>query len=121
MSTRLLRRACVLAFALGAWCAAPSSAQDLDGLLGRVVSEVRVVSGGQAVRDAQLEGLIAVRAGEALRMDAVRETIVHAMGLGRYLDVRVLGRTGRATRQGRHRPRAALERRGAWCSAATWA
>jgi outer membrane protein insertion porin family len=89
MKGLLARRTWVMVFALSAWCARGASAQDLDRFVGRVVSEVRVVSTGQPVRDLQLPGLVEVRAGEALRMDAVRKTIVRAMGLGRYLDVRV--------------------------------
>jgi outer membrane protein insertion porin family len=89
MSARLARRIGVLAIALAAWCVPSASAQGLEGLIGRVVSEVRVGSGGQAVHDRQLQDLIEIHAGEPLRMDAVRKTIAHAMGLGRYLDVRV--------------------------------
>jgi outer membrane protein assembly complex protein YaeT len=47
------------------------------------------VSGGQDVRDAQLESLIEIRKGQPLAMADVRETILHAMGMGRFLDVRV--------------------------------
>ena len=89
MKGLLARRSCVMVLALSAWCARGASAQDLDRFVGRVVSEVRVVSTGHPVHDLQLPGLVEVRAGEPLRMDAVRKTIVRAMGLGRYLDVRV--------------------------------
>ena len=70
MSTHPMRPAWLMAFALVAWGAATASAQGVDQLLGRVVSDVRVLSKGQAVRDAQLERLIEIRAGDVLRMDA---------------------------------------------------
>jgi outer membrane protein assembly complex protein YaeT len=77
------------ALALVAWSVSAATAQSIDRLLGRVVSEVRLVSGGQEVRDAQLDGLIEIRTGQPLTMASVRETIVHVMGMGRFLDVRV--------------------------------
>ena len=83
------RRAWLAALALVAWSASAATAQSIDRLLGRVVSEVRLVSGGQEVRDAQLDGLIEIRKGQPLAMADVRETIVHTMGMGRFLDVRV--------------------------------
>lgn len=86
----LLRRASVLAAVLAVWAAPTSAAQDAAArLLGRTVSDVRVVSGGMPVGDAEVQGLVAVRAGEPLRMEDVRTTVVRAMGLGRYLDARV--------------------------------
>jgi outer membrane protein assembly factor BamA len=78
-----------VALALVAWSAPAATAQSIDRLLGRVVSEVRLVSGGQEVREAQIESLIEIRQGQPLTMSSVRETIVHAMGMGRFLDVRV--------------------------------
>lgn len=86
----LLHRACALAAALALWAPPPSAAQDAAArLVGRTVSDVRVVSGGVPVGDADLQGLVAVHAGEPLRMEDVRTTVVRAMGLGRYLDARV--------------------------------
>jgi len=82
-------RAWLVALALVAWSASAATAQPIDRLLGRIVSEVRLVSGGQDVRDAQLERLIEIRKGQPLAMADVRETILHAMGMGRFLDVRV--------------------------------
>jgi outer membrane protein assembly complex protein YaeT len=41
------------------------------------------------VQDARLQSLVEVRAGQPLTLAAVRETIVHLMGMGRYLDVQV--------------------------------
>ena len=41
------------------------------------------------MRDAQLEGLVEIQPGQPLDMATVRETIVHLMGMGRYIDVQV--------------------------------
>jgi len=82
-------RSWLVALALVAWSAPAATAQSIDRLLGRVVSEVRLVSDGQEVREAQIESLIEIRQGQPLTMSSVRETIVHAMGMGRFLDVRV--------------------------------
>jgi len=82
-------RSWLAALALVAWSAPAATAQSIDHLLGRVVSAVRLVSGGQEVREAQIESLIEIRQGQPLTMSSVRETIVHVMGMGRFLDVRV--------------------------------
>ncbi len=71
--------------------AQPADPQALDRLLGATVAAVRVVSLGVEVRDPQVASLIEMRAGEPLTPVAVRRTIVHLMGLGTYLDVRVHG------------------------------
>ena len=89
MTAVSLRRACLVAIALLAIWAPAAPGQVPDQLLGRVVRETVLRSGGQAVRDAQLEGLVEIRPGQPLAMPAVRETIVHLMGMGRYLDVQV--------------------------------
>lgn len=90
MTWHRARRSGTITLALVAWCASAAGAQDLDHLLGRTVSEVRVVSGGRDVHDTQIDGLVEIRPGQPLRMDVVRETIAHVMGMGRFLDVRVL-------------------------------
>ena len=89
MTLLAARRWSLAVVALLAWSASAAAAQSIHRLLGRVVSEVRLMSGGQDVRDAQLERLIEIRKGQPLAMADVRETIVHAMGMGRFLDVRV--------------------------------
>jgi len=78
----------VLAVLLAAG-AAPARAQGLDALLGRTVTDLRLLSGGQLVRDPQVEGLLEIRVGQPITMALVRETIVHVMSTGRFLDVRV--------------------------------
>ena len=84
-----LHRLGLAAIAILAWSAPPAPAQVPEPLLGRVVREAQLRSEGQAVQDARLLGLVEIRAGEPLAMAAVRETIVHLMGMGRYLDVQV--------------------------------
>ena len=84
-----LRRLGLVAVAIVAWCAPAASGQVPEPLLGRVVREVQIRSVGLAVRDAQLESLVEIQPGQPLAMDTVRETIVHVMGMGRYLDVQV--------------------------------
>ena len=80
--------AAVLAVLLEAG-AVPARAQGLEALLGRTVTELRLVSEGQPLRDAQVQGLLEIRTGQPLTMALVRETIVHVMSMGRFLDVRV--------------------------------
>ena len=84
-----LRRLCLVAMAVLTWSASAAPAQVPDRLVGRIVREAQLRSAGQAVRDAQLEGLIEIQRGQPLEMAAVRETIVHLMGMGRYIDVQV--------------------------------
>ena len=84
-----LRRICLVAMAVLTWGASAALGQVPDRLVGRVVREAQLRSAGQAVRDAQLEGLIEIQRGQPLEMAAVRETIVHLMGMGRYIDVQV--------------------------------
>jgi len=69
--------------------AVPARAQGLEALLGRTVTDLRLVSEGQTFRDAQVQGLLQIRTGQPLTMALVRETIVHVMSMGRFLDVRV--------------------------------
>ncbi len=81
----------VLAVALVARLAAAgaAAASVQDQYIGRTVAEVRVTSGGVEVTDQRLGPLIEVREGSPLSAAAVRQSIVHLMGLGRYQDVRV--------------------------------
>jgi len=83
---RRLARVTVAVLALGA---SPALGQMPDHLIGRVVSEAQLWSAGQVVRDARLEGLVEIQPGQPLGMAAVRETIVHLMGMGRFIDVQV--------------------------------
>jgi len=82
-----LRRLAIVAMAVLAFGAPPALGQVPDHLIGRVVSEAQLWSAGQMVRDARLEGLVEIQPGQPLGMAAVRETIVHLMGMGRFIDV----------------------------------
>ena len=64
------------------------SAEQADQL-GRTVTDVRVEIAGLAATDANVLTLIETRIGEPLAMGAVRSTIDHLVGLGRFEDVRV--------------------------------
>jgi outer membrane protein assembly complex protein YaeT len=89
MTHRPVLRSCLLALAAIAWCAPALRAQVPEALAGRPVRQVEVRSDGRRVSDAQIEGLVEIRTGQPLAVDAVRETIVHLMGMGRYVDVQV--------------------------------
>jgi outer membrane protein insertion porin family len=91
MTPARLARSCALALLLAAAAAGTCAAQGLEALLGRRVSAVRLVTGGREFRDPQIQALLEVRAGDILTMAVVRETIVHVMSMGRFLDVRVEG------------------------------
>ena len=60
-----------------------------DRMVGATVTAVRVVSNNLEVQDPQVASLLEIKVGDALTPVAVRRTIVHLMGLGTYLDVRV--------------------------------
>lgn len=57
--------------------------------LGRTVTDVRVEIAGQPVAEAGVLSLIETRIGDRLDMRAVRGTIDHLVGLGRFEDVQV--------------------------------
>ncbi len=58
--------------------------------LGRTITDVRVNIAGEPATDANVLGLVETRIGEPLEMAAVRATIDHLVGLGRFEDVQVL-------------------------------
>ena len=83
-----MRRIAVLAwFAFAAFPAAAGAAQ--DGHLGKTITDVRVEIAGIPATDLNVLGLIETRVGDQLGMRAVRNTIDHLVGLGRFEDVRV--------------------------------
>ena len=57
--------------------------------IGKTIVEVRLLSEGRPVVDAAAADLIETRPGQPLSMAAVRESITHLFGLGRFQDVRV--------------------------------
>ncbi|MGE0359141.1 MAG: POTRA domain-containing protein [Vicinamibacterales bacterium] len=72
--------------------AAPAAAAaELDALLGRRLTDVRLVVGGAPVTDDALLILVETRVGAPLAMADVRQTIDHLVALGRFLDIRVVG------------------------------
>ena len=80
------------------------------GYIGKPIVEVRLVSEGRPTDDPASLALVETRVGQPLSMPAVRESITHLFGLGRFQDVRV-----EATRRARRRvaalrPRAAAQR-----------
>ena len=68
--------------------AAVSTAQARQHL-GRTVADVRVEVAGVPLADPAVIELIETRIGEALTMIAIRSTIDHLVGLGRFEDVRI--------------------------------
>ena len=108
MMVRTAMRSVLLVLAvLPAWTGT-AQAQDLDALLGRRITAVRLTTGGRETRDAQVESLVDVHVGQALTMAAARDTIVHVMSMGRFIDVRLdgavewAGEAGRSTGGARH-------------------
>ncbi len=84
----MLRLAVVVA--LSGLSAVPAFA-DVADLLGRRITDVRLIAGAAAVDDAAVLALVETRLGEPLRMAAIRQTIDHLVALGRYADIRVFG------------------------------
>ena len=83
-----MRLIAVLAwFAFAAFPAAAAANQ--DGHLGKTITDVRVEIAGIPATDLNVLGLIETRVGDQLGMRAVRHTIDHLVGLGRFEDVRV--------------------------------
>jgi len=66
-------------------------AGDVEALLGRRLTDVRLVAGGAPVTEAGLLTLVETRVGEPLVMADVRQTIDHLVTLGRFADIRVVG------------------------------
>jgi outer membrane protein insertion porin family len=87
-----MRRALVLAFVLQfvrAAAFAQPAAADATAYIGKAVVEVGLLSEGRPIDDPAAAALIETHVGEALSMAAVRESITHLFGLGRFQDVRV--------------------------------
>jgi outer membrane protein insertion porin family len=82
-----MRSIAVLAALLSAFAAGPAAAD--QGQLGKTITDVRVEIAGVPAADVNVLGLIETRIGQPLAMPAVRNTIEHLVGLGRFEDVRV--------------------------------
>ena len=65
------------------------AAADVADYVGKPLADVRVELGGEPFGEAAVLELVETRVGEPLRLEAVRETIDHLVGLGRFEDVRV--------------------------------
>ncbi len=85
-----MRLVIALVTALVTTAASAARAQGLEPLIGRLVTDVAVeTTEGTSVAPAVLD-LVETRIGEPLSLEAVRDTIDHLVGLGRYDDVRAL-------------------------------
>jgi outer membrane protein insertion porin family len=62
---------------------------DIADYVGKPLADVRVELGGQAFAEPGVLELIQTRVGEPLRLEEVRESIDHLIGLGRFEDIRV--------------------------------
>ena len=92
-----MRRGLVMLwFAVAAFAspAATAAAANQAPHLGRTVIDVRVEIAGLPAIDPNVLGLIETRIGEPLEMHAVRSTVDHLVGLGRFEDVRVFATPG---------------------------
>ena len=85
-----MRSIAVLAAVLSAFAAAPAAAAADQDHLGKTITDVRVEIAGVPATDLNVVGLIETHIGDPLTMPAVRNTIEHLVGLGRFEDVRVL-------------------------------
>ena len=84
-----MRVLAILAWSAFALLMPAASAADQETTLGKTVTDVRVEIAGLPATDPNVLGLIETRIGEPLAMQAVRNTIDHLVGLGRFEDVRV--------------------------------
>lgn len=67
----------------------PPPEQPPGAFVGRIISDVTVLSAGQVIDDPVVLSVVETRAGEPLVMTRVRGTIDHMIGMGRYDDVRL--------------------------------
>jgi outer membrane protein insertion porin family len=67
----------------------PAAARQVQQYLGKTIVDVRVEIAGVPAAEAAVLELVETRVGETLKMPAVRSTIDHLVGLGRFEDVRV--------------------------------
>ena len=84
-----MRVLAVLAWSAFAALMPAAAAADQETNLGKTVVDVRVEIAGIPATDPNVLSLIETRIGEPLAMQAVRTTIDHLVGLGRFEDVRV--------------------------------
>ena len=82
-------RRLVAVLAVIAAAAVTDARADVVDLLGRRVTDVRLIADGLPVTDRAAIELVETRLGNPLRMADVRQTIDHFVTLGRYADIRV--------------------------------
>jgi outer membrane protein insertion porin family len=80
--------ACLLPAGAGAQTTAAPQVP-VAGYIGKPIVEVRLVSEGRPTDDPASMALVETRVGQPLSMTAVRASITHLFGLGRYQDVQV--------------------------------
>ena len=71
--------------------AAPAGAAEFEALLGRRLTDVRLLADAAPVTEPAVLMLVETRVGEPLVMADVRQTIDHLVTLGRFADIRVFG------------------------------
>jgi outer membrane protein insertion porin family len=71
------------------WLAAAPARAAVTDYVGKPVGEIHLRTGGTELRDPSLIEIVETHAGSPLTMLAVRETLAHLYGLGRYQDVQV--------------------------------
>src|SRR4029453_13747898 len=76
------------AIALGLSCVADAAASP-EQYIGRIIVDLRVEVADQPSTDPSVLQIVETRVGEPFSMLAVRSTIDHLVGLGRFEDVRV--------------------------------
>jgi outer membrane protein insertion porin family len=86
-----LSLASVLVAVTSASAASGDALTSIDALLGRHITEVRLVQAGVDVNDPGAQALLETRPGDRLSLAAVRQSMLHLLELGRYEDVRVGG------------------------------
>jgi outer membrane protein assembly factor BamA len=69
---------------------AVATAAPVEDYLNQPIGSVRLLQAGRPLDDPALMELVQTRVGEPLTISAVRETLTHLFGLGRFQDVRVL-------------------------------
>jgi outer membrane protein assembly complex protein YaeT len=62
---------------------------DIADFVGKPLADVRVELGGQPLEDRGVLELIQTRVGDNLRLEEIRDSIDHLIGLGRFEDIRV--------------------------------
>jgi outer membrane protein assembly factor BamA len=84
-----MRRRVIFAAIAGASLLASGADALAEQYAGRIIVDVRVEVAGQPTTDASIVEMVETRVGEPFSMLAVRSTVDHLVGVGRFEDVRV--------------------------------